>query len=405
MSFFSTESLALQPDSERLVAQCGACGLFRLCHSPKMPPSGKGKRKILIIAEAPGKDEDAQGTQLIGISGQKLEEVLRRVGIDMRRDCWLHNALICHPKGQHGNRKPTQEEIGYCRPNVTKAVKELNPVVIITLGGVALESLVRPLWRDDSGFPVERWVGWQIPCQKLNTWICPTYHPSYLLRESSPLLDLFFEDHLRKAVALVDARPWEKLPEYEKRVDVLFDQKEAAERIMLMTECSGDRAIAIDYETNMLKPDSKLAQILCCSMSDGRRAIAFPWHGKAEMACLEFIKSDVPKIASNLKFEERWTKRLHGHGMTNWYWDTMIAAHVLDCRRGISGLKFQSFVQFGQPSYSTAVEPLMRGFPSNSPNRLKDADQHKLMLYCGMDAMLEHKLATKQISMFEDAAT
>src|SRR5688572_528647 len=80
------------------IPKCGACGLLKGCKSPKMPVSGKGAKGILIIGEAPGRDEDIQGRPFVGATGEKLETTLRKLGVEMRRDCWLTNALICRPK-------------------------------------------------------------------------------------------------------------------------------------------------------------------------------------------------------------------------------------------------------------------------------------------------------------------
>src|SRR5690606_23623431 len=137
--FFPASQLQVAKAPPSLAPQCGACGLFKTCKSPKMPVSGKGRREILVVAEAPGKDEDDRGIQLVGESGQLLERAMRKAGVDMRKDCWLTNSLICRPPN---NRMPTKQEIDYCRPNLLKTIKELDPKVIILLGGSAVRSLI-----------------------------------------------------------------------------------------------------------------------------------------------------------------------------------------------------------------------------------------------------------------------
>lgn len=395
---FSPAIMAMTPGRVFSVPQCGACGLWKHCKSPKMPVTGQGKRGILICAEAPGKNEDDQGKQLVGESGQIVEASLRKCGIDLRRDCWLTNAVICRPTTAGGsNRTPTDKELSYCQPNIIKTIKQLNPQTIILLGGPAIKSVIEPLWSDKNGFAVERWTGWTIPSQQLNAWICPTYHPAFLIYEKkkSAIPQLFFDRHIQAAVTKTE-RPWQAVPDYKSKIDIIFSDKEAAERIMLFTECS-EGPLSFDYETNMIKPDHRLAQILCCTISSSKRAIAYPWHGRAIPATQKFLQSNVPKIAANLKFEERWTHRMFGHGVNNWVFDTMIAAHLLDCRRGVTGLKFQALVELGCPEYNHAVKPYMEGYGSNVPNRLKDVPMRDLLLYCGMDGLLEHKLAVIQM--------
>ncbi len=183
-----------------------------------MPVSGNGDRKILIVAEAPGKEEDQQNTQLIGQSGQWLRVELADLGVDLDRDCWKTNAIICRPEG---NRTPTDAEISHCRPNLLNAIEELKPQTIILLGDAAVRSLIGFLWKENPG-PIGRWVGWRISDQKLNAWVCPTWHPAYLMREnrqyakSDPRL-IWFRMHLKVAYDW-DQRLWRTIPTWEQDV-------------------------------------------------------------------------------------------------------------------------------------------------------------------------------------------
>lgn len=397
--FFAASVLAVSKPPATRIPRCGACGLFKHCNTPKMRPSGKGKRRILLYGEAPGADEDDQGRQFCGRTGQHLEKVLRKFGVDMRGDCIMSNSLICRPKD---NRTPTDDEIGYCRPNLTKTLEEFEPEIIIPLGGVACKSLLGMLWKDDVG-PVSRWAGWQIPCQKPNAWICPTFHPSYAVRAlegktSDPVPNLLFEQHLEAALKK-EGRPWGTLPDYRSRVKRLFDANEAVpylEKFML-----GKRAVAFDYETNTLKPDSKEARIVCCSVSDGLTTIAFPWHGKARWAMLDLLRSPVPKIGSNIKFEDRWTRAKLRTLVRGWYWDTMLAAHWIDNRPGITSIKFQSFIMLGAESYNDHLEGLLKSVKGSKINQITEIDLGQLLLYCGLDSLLEFEVAMKQMQMMK----
>lgn len=379
----------------QMVPQCGACGLYKTCESPKMPPSGVGRRKVLIVGEAPGADEDREGKQFVGESGRYLRDSLRAVGVDMRVDCWITNAVICRPPG---NRTP-KKELDYCRPNLTQAIADFQPNVIIPLGGSAVRTLLRDFWKEDVG-PVGRWVGFQIPCQKPNVWICPNWHPSYLIRNKHDKpLQKYFRHYLEQAFRLTET-PWNKPPDFTKKVDVILDHREAARRLKYITGTA--KTVAFDYEANMLKPDGPDAKIVCCSVCrDGEETIAFPWVGKAVRATQELLRSPCAKVAANLKFEERWTLKEFGHGVRNWKWDTMLASHVIDNREGITGLKFQAFVNFGMPNYNHHIEPLLKSKHPNVPNRIKEVDLRDLLLYCGLDSLLEYKVMTRQKKRFK----
>ena len=79
----------------------------------------------------------------------------------------------------------------------------------------------------------------------------------------------------------------------------------------------------------------------------------------------------------------------------------MLNAHVLDNRRGITSVKFQAFVRLGQEDWSTAIRPFLEGDDANGVNRIRDVDTKTLLLYCGMDALMEFKIAELQRKEFK----
>lgn len=375
------------------IPQCDSCGLYTSCITPKMRPTGKGRLGILIVAEAPGKSEDQQGEQLIGQAGQLLRTALQECGIDLDTDCWKTNAVICRPPK---NASPTTKQIEYCRPNLVQTIEALKPRVIVLLGGVAIHSLIGMEWLDDIG-SVGRWVGWTIPSYRWGAWICPTWHPSYLLREGAeskkdnPLWNWFIQ-HLQQPLKLGELP---KKLDCDKQIRLLDSPQEAAYIIRKMIASGG--CVAWDYETNMLKPDGKDARILSCSVCwQGKRTIAYPWHGEAITATGEMLRSGLLKIASNLKFEERWTWKEFGHGVRNWHWDTMQAAHVLDNRRHITSVKFQAYVRLGVPTYDAAVKPFIGAKGSGVSNQLHRVPTVKLLRYNAMDSVVEYAVAEHQ---------
>ena len=376
--------------------QCGLCGLYKGCISPKMPPSGNGKKKILFIAEAPGEEEDRQNTQLIGKSGQYLRRVLRRLSIDLDRDCWKTNAVICR---REGNKAPEDFMINACRPNIMKVIRQREPNVIILLGAVAIKSLLSPIYKKDIGL-VAKWGGCSIPCHNPNSWIVPTYHPSFLLRKKSRVLDRIFEEHLRIAIAKSKSKPYKIPPDYKSQVDVIMNPIEAARIIREMIKRGGP--ISFDYETNCLKPDGRGIEIISCSVCwQGKKTIAYPWEGEAIEATDLLLKSSLPKIAANLKFEDRWTRAKLQHPVRNWFWDTMIAAHVLDNSREVTGLKFQAFVLLGMEPYDEHVKPYLQSTKKSRFNRIREMDLRDLLIYNGLDSLLTYKVAMIQMQQFQ----
>jgi uracil-DNA glycosylase len=398
--FFTGSELTLSKPPISLVPKCGACGLYKTCKSPKMPFSGAGKRKILIVGEAPGEQEDEQGEPFVGPAGRELKSGLAKAGVDLRRDCWITNSLICRPPE---NKTPSDAQIGYCLPNVIRVIKELKPEIILPLGNIAIKSVIGWLWKEDVG-KITRWIGWNIPCQKLNAWICPAWHPSYVMRSDygvsgkrNEVRDMIWLHHIKQAVRF-NSRPWDEVPDYQNQIELIHKPDDAVKLLKHWHKKGG--TIAFDYETNMLKPDSPKATIVSCSVCwKGKRTIAFPWYGDVVEVMSKLLRDErIPKVAQNLKFENRWTKRLLGHWVKGWLWDTMIGAHICDNRRHITGLKFQAFVWLGVDSYDDHIKPYLQAKSDEvKVNRiLEEIDIDHLLLYNGLDSLLEYKLAILQ---------
>jgi len=359
-----------------------------------MKVDGKGRRKILICGEAPGSDEDQQGIPFVGKMGQFLQEELDRVGIDMREDCWITNSARCRPPD---NKYPPRT-VDYCRPYLIQAVKELKPEIILLLGNYAVQSLLGWLWRESPG-SVSTWAGLQIPNQKINAWICPTYHPSFIKRSENDsdkgeeAARTVFHAHL-KAMSELKGRPWQEIPDYNSGIRLIRNESEASIAIRKMI---GKKPVAFDYETDRLKPDSREAEIVCCSLSDGENTISFPWRGfKVIETMEEFLKSNTPKIASNLKFEDRWTRRIFGFPVRNWAFDTMLAAHVLDQRKGVTSIKFQAFAMLGFDAWDSEVKEYLKAKTTNGKNRIRELDWTTLLKYNALDSLLEWQVAKIQ---------
>ena len=385
-----------------LVPRCTECGLWQGCRSPKMPPSGLGERRVLIVAEAPGEAEDEQGVQLVGKAGQLLRQTLAQIGVDLDRDCIKTNALICRPPG---NRAPTNAEVDHCRPNLNSVIKEYDPEIIIPLGQAAARAIIGPVWREDVG-PLFRWVGWRIPDITRNAWVCPAWHPSFVLRtENQPdhaLTSKLFRRHLNAAF-LCEGRPYPDGPPNYTAGATIFQDPEAA--AIALSGVPRDRGImSFDFETDRLKPDIQHSRIVTASLAWGlgpkpELVYSFPWEGRAIREFSLLLQSPVLKMAHNLQMEDRWTRAKLAHPVRNWRWCTQQVAHVLDNRQSTTSLKFQGYVRLGQPGYDGAVKPYLEAeatailSKSNSPNSIRELALGKLLEYGAMDAALTYRLA------------
>lgn len=391
MGFFKDTSKQNERTLGTHLSHCGGCGLYKKCLSPKMEVSGKGRKKILFVAEAPGKAEDRRGIQLVGEAGQVLREALHDIGEELD-DCWKTNAVICRPP----ENKMESKYIEACRPNLLRTIKKLKPKVIVLLGGSAIRSLISTEWQKDLG-GMSRWIGWNIPSHNYG-WVCPTYHPSYILRlgKEKPLT-IIFREHLRQAFSLEDVPPPSlTLEALKSEIEII--QSPRLVRLKLRDLAKKEGKIAFDYETTGLKPDGKKHKIISCSICfEQRETFAFMMDNSIKPYLSKVLLSKrLGKVASNMKFEERWTRAKLGHPVENWFWDTMLAAHVIDNRSGITSIKFLSYIYYGIGDYDSHISPYLHSKIANGLNRIDEIDKKELLVYNGLDSLQEFRVMEKQ---------
>jgi len=100
---------------------------------------GNPHARVLIVGEAPGKNEDLQGEPFVGAAGQYLNELLAFAGLK-REDVFIANVLKCRPPG---NRDPLPEEIAVCTPYLREQTRIINPEFIITLGNFSTKFILK----------------------------------------------------------------------------------------------------------------------------------------------------------------------------------------------------------------------------------------------------------------------
>jgi uracil-DNA glycosylase family 4 len=384
---------------------CDGCGLWKTCRSPRMEPTGKGRKGILIIAEAPGRTEDVRNTQLVGKAGQTLRDTLAELDIDLDRDCWKTNAVNCRPPE---NRTPEDIEIECCRPRVLEAIERYKPSLIIPLGNVAVQSILEPRYLEDEEDDSERsaggigkWRGWHIPEHTYGAWVCPTYHPSYIMRmENLEAIWTIWKQDLKAALTLVD----QPLPAWEDPTDgveILWEPKQVINYLRSLPK-RRDNVVSFDWETTGRKPQAEGHRIFTASVcQDPGHAVAFTMHDKEVQTAMRVMLADegLRKSAHGLKFEQLWSIVALRQRVQSWDWCSMLAAHVLDNRQGVHGLKFQSYVNFGQADYSTQISKYLESKDrknANSMNRIHQAPIDALLKYGGTDALVQHRLMLKQ---------
>lgn len=141
---------------------------------------GIEKAPLLIIGEAPGRDEDRIGKPFVGRAGQLLDRMLAAIGYsrqlqDGMGDVCITNAIYWRPPG---NRTPTNDEKAICLPFVRRFIELSSPTVIVLAGNVPTQSF----YPGAPGITRSRgqWREW--PVESRTIPVLPIFHPAYLLR-------------------------------------------------------------------------------------------------------------------------------------------------------------------------------------------------------------------------------
>lgn len=165
------------------VKACRRCGLRERCNAP-VAFSGSSTPRLVVVGEAPGKQEDEQGSPFVGPSGTLVRQWLHDSRWDIEKDVTFVNSVSCFP-----NRTPTKDEVNACQTNLHNQLAHLGCERILVLGGIAVQALrnqeirigeIRGLW-----WRVDRIA---LPRQ---TWALATWHPAAVLRNNKLAFEAF----------------------------------------------------------------------------------------------------------------------------------------------------------------------------------------------------------------------
>ncbi|MGE3867849.1 MAG: uracil-DNA glycosylase, partial [Hyphomonadaceae bacterium] len=137
---------------------------------------GVESAEVMLVGEAPGKEEDEQGKPFVGRSGQLLDRMFAAIGLSRESNLFLSNVIFWRPPG---NRPPTQGETAACLPFIRRAIALKRPKMLVFVGGTAAQTMLaretgvmrlrgkRLVYTGEDGLAVNAMV---------------MLHPAYLLR-------------------------------------------------------------------------------------------------------------------------------------------------------------------------------------------------------------------------------
>ena len=168
-----------------LGARASVCTDCRLSETRTNVVFGVGRpdADVMMVGEAPGRNEDLEGEPFVGAAGHLLNRLLAEVGM-RREDVYIANVLKCRPPG---NRDPRPDEIESCKGYLRGQLDLVDPRVVMTLGNFATQLLLRT----NTGISRMRGRSYRWWRDKV---LIPTFHPAAALRGGERVTDQIRED-------------------------------------------------------------------------------------------------------------------------------------------------------------------------------------------------------------------
>ena len=154
------------------IRACTRCPLWHT-RLNAVPGAGPADAAVMIVGEAPGRQEDAQGRPFVGAAGRVLADLLAEAGLQ-REEVFITNVVKSHPTDRKGgsNRAPRRDEVAACLPWLQQQLALIRPRLVVALGTHALQAFL-------SGKKISRVHG--RPFQHDGLTVLPLYHPAAAL--------------------------------------------------------------------------------------------------------------------------------------------------------------------------------------------------------------------------------
>lgn len=158
------------------ISSCRLCPLF-LERNLAVPGCGPASADIMLIGEAPGREEDLTGKPFVGRAGRLLDDALKRAGLE-RSMVFITSVIKCRPPQ---NRKPKKKEIDQCRHFLEYQIEIIHPKIICLMGNTAAQAVLGIQGIAD------------LRGRVLQNRYLVTFHPAAVLRNRN-LMDDFVSD-------------------------------------------------------------------------------------------------------------------------------------------------------------------------------------------------------------------
>lgn len=365
---------------------------------------GKGKKKILIIADELTENGQEAGMSIIGQERKLLTYGLKQVGLDLEDDCYLVSSV----RGwrEDFDKKNMGAARKACHKMIVNDIKTLGVNVVVTLGFSALSTLI-----GNKISVTDKWdkfEGENIPDQDLMSWVLPTFSSRDFIfmlknrqkqyrkwkteKELKGEPSSYYDQALATDIPLVENKKlrtdefiikWRRflrtLKEAKERSNQKVPTDDARDNVQILkhkkdilaaiTFFMKQKNVTVDIEANSLKGYRKDAKILCIGISNYKRTVSYMTYDPEIIeATKKLIASEeVTKSCHNNPYEWTMFKNVWNVEMENVLYDSMLLVHGADHRTGVAGLKHQVYVKKGEKGFDGKTKPFF--------NKIADCDK------------------------------
>jgi uracil-DNA glycosylase family 4 len=400
---------------------CGNCGLYKESKNPQIGVFGKGKKKILILTKAPTKEQDENNNLFLGGATKLFEQELKKVGIDLYEDCFVTSALGCRTSVSENHK--LKKNVDFCRNRVRNTIKKIKPSTILCLGTLSLYAIFgeKNGVEQVTGISVENFRDFLIPCYEYGCNVVAIHHPVAALQNED---DVFWTALWKKDLEFFAKNintPVKKEIEHKTKVNCLYDYEEIVNALTEL-KTNPPKWCCHDYEgtgTDIFIEGSRIETIAFApiyDISDYNRetqvAYAFPYQRQnhftedqqkhIKQLWIEYLNNEkINKVAHNINLEYSWELVGFETDTQGYYWDSMVVANQMNCTPGTRGLKHLALMYEGQKGYGSEAKSYFERKQENGLNYIHEFPLNKLLLYNGLDALLNAYIFAEQYHYFK----
>ncbi len=319
-------------------ADCFNCPLFE--RNAFCPSDGPEQANLVLVGEAPGRNEVRQQTPFIGASGQLLNMILENYNYD-RNNVFITNTVLCQPEG---NANPSAVEVKACSERLHSEIQGRQPKTIMSLGNFATRSILKT----KQGITALRAGPPKVSSDYPGIRIIPTFHPAASLYNPGVFPDIITDfqkisrPNVRSDWSPPDIQVIDSGDDFRRLKDLFRRSNQPI---------SVDIEVGIDKDIDTVHPEQY--DLLCVGVGYARGKVFVVGENGLRLQeirdALSRLLTENLIIAHNGKFDLGGLWEIAPQARV-WF-DTMLASYCLDERRGIHSLEYNALERLGSPAW------------------------------------------------------